>query len=100
MEDCENFSIEMLRLVRQHGKIRVLLQLNGFLGWDLSGYKENPGIDLKPLNHIEKVAMVGETTWQRGVRVLCKPLTSATVRYFDSDAGEKSADARRWLNEG
>lgn len=100
VEDFEKFSVELLRLLREHGKIRVLFQLNDFFGWDFSGYRQSSDIDLKQLNHIEKVAMVGEMTWQQGVTVLCKPLTSATVRYFDGDADEKVSDARRWLNEG
>lgn len=99
VEDWEKLSGELLRLVRTHGKIRVLFQLNDFFGWDLSGYRKSSDIDLEQLNHIEKVAMVGEMTWQQGVTVLCKPLTSATVRYFEADADGKVSDARRWLNE-
>ena len=52
VEDCEKLSGELLRLVRKHGKIRILFQLSDFLGWDLSGYKESSGIDLKQLDHI------------------------------------------------
>jgi len=41
--------------------------------------------------------MVGETKWQHGMAVFCKPFTTATVRYF---AHDKVEEARAWLREG
>ena len=41
--------------------------------------------------------MVGETNWQHGMAVFCKPFTTATVRYFTDD---KVEEARAWLREG
>jgi hypothetical protein len=39
--------------------------------------------------------MVGETKWQHGLAVLCKPFTAAEVRYSDRAAIDQ---ARVWLN--
>ena len=45
---------------------------------------------------IERLAMVGEKKWQKGMATFCKPFTTATIRYFDhADAVE----ARKWLGE-
>jgi hypothetical protein len=43
---------------------------------------------------IERVAMVGETKWQHGMAIFCKPFTTAKVRYFDGPATDQ---AREWL---
>lgn len=40
--------------------------------------------------------MVGETKWQHGMAIFCKPFTMATVRYFERDEVEA---ARAWLRE-
>ena len=49
------------------------------------------------VNHfhdIERLAVVGEKKWQKAVTELCKPLTTATVRYFD---GKELDVARAWV---
>jgi hypothetical protein len=46
---------------------------------------------------IEQLAVVGETKWQHGMAVFCKPFTAATSRYFDHTA---LGEARTWLEEG
>jgi hypothetical protein len=38
--------------------------------------------------------MVGETKWQQGMAVFCKPFTTAKIRYFDRSAIDQ---AREWL---
>ena len=45
---------------------------------------------------LDRLAMVGETKWQHGMAVFCKPFTTATVRYFERDQIDK---ARAWLCE-
>ena len=73
--DYEHFVPEFERLVRQHGKLRLLF-------------------DMKHFADIERLAMVGEKKWQKGMATFCKPFTTATIRYFDhADA----AEARKWL---
>ena len=50
--------------------------------------------DAKHFKDIDRLAMVGDKTWERGMSMFCRPFTTATVRYFDREAG---ADARAWL---
>jgi len=44
----------------------------------------------------QKVAMIGEKTWEKWMAAICKPFTMSKVKYFD--AGEEKA-ARQWLAE-
>lgn len=92
--DYEHFVPEFERLVRQHGKLSVLFDMTDFHGWEGSALWEDIKFDLKHFADIERLAVVGEKRWQRGMATFCKPFTTATVRYFDhADA----AKAREWL---
>ncbi|MCP8687494.1 STAS/SEC14 domain-containing protein [Marinobacterium sedimentorum] len=94
--DYEHFVPEFERLVQAHGKLRLLFDMAGFHGWELSAAWEDLKFGVKHFDDIERLAMVGEKKWQQGMARFCKPFTKAQVRYFDhSDA----AEARKWLEQ-
>jgi len=77
-------------------QVRVLFDMTDFHGWEAGALWEDTKFAIKHFADIEKLAMVGEAKWQRGMATFCKPFTKATVRYFDhADA----AKAREWLCE-
>ena len=41
--------------------------------------------------------MIGETAWEHGMALFCKPFTTAKIRYFPES---KSEEAREWIHEG
>lgn len=93
-EDYAHFVPEFERLVREHGKLQVLFDMTGFHGWDVAALWEDTKFATHHFKDIERIAMVGETKWQQGMAVFCKPFTKATIRYFDhADVDE----ARTWL---
>jgi hypothetical protein len=94
--DYEQFTPEFERLVRLHGKLRVLFDVTGFHGWEAGALWEDIKFDAKHFADIERLAMVGESKWQRGMATFCKPFTKATIRYFDH---AEAAQARTWLGE-
>lgn len=82
--------------LHQRGKLRVLFDMVDFHGWDVSAAWQDTKFGVKHFADIERLAMVGETRWQHGMALFCKPFTKASVRYFDrADA----AKARDWLGE-
>jgi hypothetical protein len=92
--DYECFVPEFERLVRQHGKLRVLFDMTGLHGWTTGALWEDTKFAMHHFSDIERLAVVGEKKWQEGVATFCKPFTKATIRYFDhADA----AEARKWL---
>jgi len=94
--DYEHFVPEFERLVRKHGKLRLLFDMTGFHGWEVSAAWEDFKFGVEHFTDIERLAMVGEKQWQHGMTTLCKPFTKAMVRYFEhADAVE----ARKWLDE-
>lgn len=92
--DYEIFVPECERLIKKHGKIRVLVEMADFHGWEAAALWDDIKFDVKHFSDIEKIAMVGETKWEKGMSVFCKPFTTAKIRYFDRAA---ITEARTWL---
>jgi hypothetical protein len=82
------------RLVKEHGKIRLLVQMHDFHGWTAGALWEDIKFDAKHFKDAERLALVGEKKWQHAMAVFCKPFTAAEVRYFDHTMIEQ---ARAWL---
>jgi len=96
-EDYALFTPEVERVVKVHGKVRVLVRMHDFHGWTLSAVWEDSKFGLHHFLNIERLALVGESRWEAGMAVFCKPFTRATVRYFDES---KADEATTWIREG
>jgi hypothetical protein len=96
-EDYQRFVPEFERLVKQKGKIRVLFEMADFHGWKAAALWDDIKLDLKHFSDIERLAMVGDKKWEKGMSVFCKPFTTAKIRYFDT---AQAAEAHAWLAEG
>jgi hypothetical protein len=95
-EDYRQFVPELERLLRDKGKIRVLLEMVDFHGWQPGALWEDLKFDVAHFSHLERLAMVGDRSWEKALSVVCKPFTTAEVRYFDR---RNMAKARAWLEE-
>ncbi|NIR52314.1 STAS/SEC14 domain-containing protein [candidate division KSB1 bacterium] len=95
-EDYEMFVPEIERLIQEHGKIRILLKLIDFHGWTAGALWEDIKFDVKHFNDIERLAVVGDSKWEQGMTVFCKPFTTADIRYFDRS---KLEEAQQWIRE-
>jgi hypothetical protein len=80
--------------VKQHGKIRVLFRMNDFHGWEAAALWDDIKFDLTHFSDIERLAIVGEKRWEKGMATFCRPFTTASIRYFDVADIEA---ARAWL---
>lgn len=96
-EDYQQFVPAVERLIEQHGRLRLLFQMHDFHGWQAGALWEDIKFDLRHFRDIERLAMVGEKTWQKGMSLFCKPFTTAEIRYFGA---EELEEARSWLQEG
>jgi len=81
-------------LIRKDGKVDMLLVLHDFHGWTAGALWEDIKFDAKHFRDIGKLAIVGETKWEKGMAVFCKPFTTAAIQYFPA---EEVAAARKWL---
>jgi hypothetical protein len=96
-DDYEHFVPEFERLIQQHGKIRILFVMTEFRGWDAGALWEDLKLDFKHWGDVERLAMVGDKAWEKGMSYFCKPFTTAKIRYFDH---VQIDEARQWLREG
>ena len=92
--DYRFFGPAIESLIEKHGKLNLLLRLVDFKGWTAGALWEDIKFDFKHFNDFEKIAIVGEKTWEKGMAVFCKPFTTAKVRFFESDRVE---EAERWV---
>ncbi len=95
-EDYQKFVPETEKLINEHGKIRILLQMTDFHGWEAAALWEDIKFDVKHFKDIERLAMVGDKKWEAGMAAFCKPFTTAKIKYFDE---KQLAEAQKWVAE-
>ena len=93
-EDYEKFLPEVELLINEFGRIRVLFEMHDFHGWKAGALWEDLKFELKHFSDIERLALVGDRKWEKGMSVFCKPFTTAQVRYFDEEEIDKAVE---WL---
>ncbi len=95
-DDYERFVPTLEQLIRRHGKVRLLFQMHDFHGWGAAALWEDLKFGIRHFSDVERLAMVGEAKWQKGMSVFCRPFTGAEIRYFDH---AKADEARDWLGQ-
>jgi hypothetical protein len=82
--------------ITAHGKVRLLAQFHDFHGWDMHALWDDIKFSTKHCADVERIALVGEKTWEKWMATVCKPFTMAKIRYFDSSELDP---AWKWLEE-
>lgn len=95
-EDYQIFVPEVERLIEEHGKINMLVHLENFHGWTAGALWEDIKFDLKHFRDMERLAIIGDAKWEKGMALFCRPFTTAKVRFFTPD---RMDEAHRWLTE-
>ena len=72
------------------------MELHDFRGWTVGALWEDTKFAARHFNDLERLAVVGEKKWEKGLAFFAKPFTTAAVRYFDMTEREK---ARAWIRE-
>jgi len=92
--DYQQYTPQLDAWLQQHGRLRLLVEMHDFHGWDAGGLWQDIKLDARHFNHFEQIAMVGESRWQKWMAAFCRPFTTARIRYFTHDRLEK---AQEWL---
>ena len=95
-EDYDKFVPPTEKSIAEHGKIRILFEMHDFHGWTAGALWEDLKFDFKHWKDIERLAIVGESKWEAGMAVFCKPFTAAKIQYFDR---AKLDEAIAWIAE-
>jgi hypothetical protein len=96
-EDYQEFVPRVEKLIKDHGRIRMLVTMHDFHGWEMGALWEDIKFDIKHFGDIERLALVGDSKWEAGMAKFCKPFTKAKIEYFDETKAER---AREWIAEG
>lgn len=95
-EDYKSFGPLVDTAVAKEGKVRILAEFHDFHGWDAHALWDDIKFSTTHCGKIERIALVGDKTWEKWMAAVCKPFTMAKVRYFDVSAMDT---ARAWLDE-
>ena len=95
-EDYQEMVPVIEAAMKQHRKIRLLVQMVDFHGWDAGALWQDIKFDARHFNDIERLALVGDKRWEKGMSIFCIPFTTAQVKYFDMQDLEK---AHAWIEE-
>ena len=82
--------------IAREGKVRALVIIEGFEGWERSGDWGDVSFMMEQGQHIEKMAIVGDEKWRDDARAsTAKGFRPTAIEFFpESRLGE----ARKWLN--
>jgi hypothetical protein len=95
-EDYKKFVPLVDAEIAKDGKVRVLAQFHDFQGWDLHALWDDIKFATTHCTKIDRIALVGDKTWEKWMAKVCKPFTMAKIRYFGASEIEA---ARAWLGE-
>ena len=95
-EDYKKFVPLVNAEIAKDGKVNVLAQFHDFHGWDAKALWDDIKFSTTHCTKINKIALVGDKTWEKWMATVCKPFTMAKIKYFD--ASEIDA-AKAWLGE-
>ena len=89
-DDYGHFVPVVERLIKEHGKLRMVVRMHDFHGWTLGALWEDIKFDWKHFSDIEMLALIGERKWEASMATFCKPFTRAKIRYFDAAQADEA----------
>jgi len=95
-EDYKKFVPMIDDAIAKDGKVRLLAQFEDFQGWDAHALWDDIKFSTTHCTKIERIALVGDKTWEKWMATVCKPFTMAKIKYFDT---AEVVDAWAWLRE-
>ena len=82
--------------IAQEGKVNVLAQFHDFQGWDAHALWDDIKFSTTHCTTINRIALVGERQWEQAMTAVCKPFTTAKIKYFDAAEFDQAV---AWLAE-
>jgi SpoIIAA-like len=86
--DYQQFVPRLEELIQQHGKVRVLFELEECQGWEIGAAWDDLRFALKHGSEVERCAVVGAKKWQEWMTRLSRLFFN--VKYFDKAELDKA----------
>lgn len=95
-EDYDHFVPQIEKIMESRDKINLLIILKDFNGLTAGALWEDAKFGIRHFDDIQRLAIVGDTAWQKAMLSFVKPFTRAEVKYFNLSSLEQ---AENWINE-
>ncbi len=83
-------------LIAREGSMRLLLLMENFHGWDLHAAWDDFRFEARHAAKVERVALVGDQSWEKWMTKLGSFFVGDQVKYFDA---AQIREAERWLHD-
>lgn len=84
-------------LIRQHGKIRLLVDATKFNGWEnMAAFEKHMGFVKSHHKSVERIALIAGHAWQHWLAGALRMFVHPEVQVFDKNEADK---AQRWIGE-
>jgi len=83
-------------VIAREGSVRILMHLIDFKGWDLHAAWDDMKFGIQHCHEFERIAIVGDKTWEEWMAKLSSPFTASGSRFFDPTEIDGAWD---WINE-
>lgn len=81
--DYKTFMPKIEERIDEYGKIRLLVDMEGFAGWDMYAAWDDFTFGMTHWHHFEKMAIVGDRTWEETAAKAMDLLMRSEVRFFE-----------------
>jgi hypothetical protein len=84
-------------LISQYGKIRLLVDLSGFGGWEnIEAFENHVGFVKTHQQKVERIAVLVGHNWQHGLASLLKMFLHPDIKSYDKI---QESEALQWITE-
>ncbi|MCF6153989.1 MAG: STAS/SEC14 domain-containing protein [Candidatus Brocadia sp.] len=93
--ELDRMQASATEFIKREGKIRILVFLEDFLGWERGADWEDVNFQLEHDRDIEKIAVVGDEKWRNlALAFTGKPFRPVKIEYFTPSQLDQ---ARAWI---
>ncbi len=94
--DYREFLPRIEVVISEHGRIRLLCDLEDFKGWEPGAAWDDFTFGMTHWNHFDRIALIGDKAWESiGARIF-DLLMGGSTRFFPLD---ERAAAQAWVRE-
>jgi hypothetical protein len=94
--DYDQFTPQVDAIVKASGSIRMLMDITGLKGEKMEAWKSDWNFGKELQGKIEKMAMVGDKSWESSVTKVFGSKYAQQAKYFDANS---ISSAWEWLRE-
>jgi universal stress protein A len=94
--DYQKFLPQLEKMIEEQGQISLLLELENFHGWDKEAAKDDYEFAKSHLDAFKRIAIVGDSRWEKWLTLMAKPFVNTEVRFFTPD---QLSEAWDWVRE-